>query len=128
MIKLSQKQIGVMVVVRRTEDERRLLIEEYRRSGKPKMAWCRENSVPYTTFANWTKSVLAEKESESVLSTQWVEVTPVPEVMTEGRSESAVEPSAMVCLMRGDFEIRVEAGFDSEHLANVLRVVNRVCC
>jgi len=116
---------------RRTEAERRKLVEECRQSGKPKSVWCREKGIPLTTFANWSKAVsrevsVAKTPAKSEHTVQWAEFAPMPEISAEGTKQPATEP-ASIRLFGGGYEIRVETGFDPELLAGVLQVVSRIC-
>jgi len=114
--------------MRRTERQRRELVEECRQSGKPIRVWCREKGIPITTYTNWSRAVPREPQAEPPQSVQWVEVTPPVEIPSEGLERTNKSSPGKICLFSGSLEIRVETDFDCALLERVLRVVNRICC
>jgi len=140
-----------------TVEVKRQLVSEYVSSGKEKKAWCEERGLACSTFTNWlrlsgirepaplgaverasasiSKSRRQEPSREgrkagsrvvwAALNTQFMSV---PSKETE--TEIIVNPAtqARINISRGGWAIDVGSGFDAELLAEVMKVVNRVCC
>ena len=109
-----------------TETERREMVEECRASGKTIRSWCKEKGIAYSTYANWTKKVPRTRDFDKNKSNGWVKVVPAFETMDDHCE--TVPTAKTIRISKNGFEINVEAGFDSGHLTELLRVVNAVCC
>lgn len=111
-----------------TEAERRRYVEECRNSGKPRRTWCKENGIPYTTFANWAKNIHLHEQSETAQIVQWADVTPRTAIAGCHEGENGNLAPSKIRLVAGCFEINVDQGFDTDVLTSVLRVVSRIVC
>ena len=139
-------------MIKRTPSEQRELVGACRSSGKAARAWCHENNISYSTYMGWVHLLAQEanhrdatREADALgpgtgkpeVQVKWAAVE--PEAVTNcAKAEEPLEtvPSfietretrARIRLSRGDWAIDVEGGFDAGLLADVMRVVNAVCC
>ena len=138
-------------MIKRTPEEQSQLVGACRSSGKAVKAWCHENSISYSTYMGWAR-LLAEKDAKSEAVREPVKPPPAVEpeapvkwaavepAAFESRVKTDEPPQAAPCfaqtretraqirLSRGDWAINVEGGFNAGLLADVMRVVNAICC
>jgi hypothetical protein len=50
-------------MTRKTRNEWKTLVEQWRASGKPMTAWCREQRIPKNTFMYWIKGGIYKKNA-----------------------------------------------------------------
>jgi len=104
-----------------TQTERMAKVLEWRNSGEPVQAWCREQKIPYTTFINWRKESEASTAKSKVKSEPPVAWAPV-------QVESKPEPSQTVIRINcGDWVVELSSGETSEQRTITLRAVNAPC-
>jgi len=95
-----------------SEKEWVAIIGDCRASGMSAKIWCETNGYKYTSYCYWTTRINKQKR-------QWgqvVAVQNVPAVTNEIR------------LQFGKCTVVVAEGFPPKLLADVLQVVNSVCC
>ena len=136
----------------KTWEERERLIAEQRASGKPARAWCGEKGIPYSTFTSWqrrlrhsgadTPEPAGQREDpgqagfEPKQPVLWAafkagDEKPEPEFQPEAKAPARPEnprKQGRIVIRHRDWEVDIERGFDANLLAEVLKVVNRVCC
>lgn len=88
-------------------------LAECQASGKTNEEWCKEQGIPYSTYRYW-KCKLTQKNQVQ----QWAEVK-LPE------TQSSIKEIQLQC---GKWNIAVGEGFPPGLLADVLWVVDRICC
>ena len=88
-------------------------LAECQASGKTNEEWCKEQGIPYSTYRYW-KGKLTQKNQVQ----QWAEVK-LPETPSRAKE---------IHLHCGKWNIAVGEEFSPGLLADVLRVVDRVCC
>jgi hypothetical protein len=93
-------------------DKWRELVAECQSSGKSITVWCKEQGIACSTYYNWVRKL---KGTESQ---QWVNVT------TTTRETSSDE----IKLRCDRWTIAVSQGFNVKLLAEILKVVDAVCC
>lgn len=97
-----------------TQQERDLLVAECRASGMTAKAWCQLKGIQYTSYCNW--ATRANKKTENPQQ-KWAKVT----FVEEKNSTSEIQINC------GKWNIYVESGFNPTLLADVLRVVDKLC-
>ena len=115
--------------MRYTKKERELLIREYQESGSPVKEWSNTKGIAYSTFRGWLKAAEQEQiirvdEKQQEPAIVWAELK-APDKLPEA-AENAHKN--LISLSREGWTIKIETSFDAELLAEVMKVVNRVCC
>ena len=117
--------------MRHTSEERERLIKEYQESGIPAKAWSTGKGIAYSTFRGWLRSaeqdpitgvVGAEQPEQPVV---WAEMKPLSNFPEDA---TAYSRKSQITLSRAGWAISIENSFDAELLAEVMKVVTRVCC
>ena len=112
-------------MIRKKRDNWRELAKACEESGTTAFAWCKANSIPYSTCRMWFKRLHDEKapeENEHQGLSLWGKVEtgrePAPTV-----EAFPVYMSAGIKLSCGIWGIEVGAGFDPALLKQIMRVV-----
>jgi hypothetical protein len=122
---------------------------EFKKSGKSKASWCRENNINIKTFGNWhTKfSKLEKQEMENNnKSTGWVsikvkdvspesiicnDVTPdkisTESTLSENRISNKPFQKSIIVVKIGKASIEVNNGFDKNLLYDVTKILGELC-
>jgi len=142
-------------VVKYTVEEKAKLVSEYTSSEMELRVWCKEKGLAYSTFMRWLKLYgireptpeegmskpaplsripFQEQEQEeqkrkkqiawAALDTKTGRATP----KTTGPETISPGAQAKIKISRGGWAIDIESGFEAELLAEVMKVVDRVCC
>ena len=114
-----------MSMVKRTNEEWRVLLAEQRASGQTQEEWCATNGVNLYTLRDRASRLkkmdsdpAAQTEQPKPASVGWIEIKP----------EKSPDKAYGIIIERGGFTIAVPSGIDAELLMEVLRAVNRACC
>lgn len=130
-------------MIRRTREEQEQLVNECRASGKPAKAWCKSRGISYSTYMGWQNLIKQgniPKDESSVRReveparecaqpeppVVWAALDTKTDDVSEGQSRKPAE--CCISLSRGGWSISVGDRFDAGLLAEVMRVVDRVCC
>ena len=117
----------------RTREDRERLLKEYQESGSPPKAWCKSNGIAYSTLLGWLRQadpktnteIPAAKPQLTEQPVAWAALTKAPVNLPEP-AESRKQ--SQISLLRESWTISIEKSFDADLLAEVMKVVNRVCC
>lgn len=123
-------------MVKRTKQEWEQLIKECRESGKSTRTWCKNNGIAYSTFQSRLRQISQENQEPKAASSSeddngsasvvWAELeTPQQQKAEIVRNAN---PKSRISLSRCGWNIELETGFDIDLLAEVMSVVDRVCC
>lgn len=95
-------------------------VEAYKTSGLTREAYSKENNIRVYQLDYWRKKVLRSgKVPESTsANSQWVPLKIV---------DKPTDNNSSINLWIGSVRIEVEQGFDSKHLAEILRAVGSEC-
>jgi len=96
------------------QQDHELLVAECRASGMTAKAWCELKGIQYKCYCRWATK--ANKKTENPHQ-KWAEVT----LIEEKNSSSEIQINC------GKWNIYVESGFNPTLLADVLRVVDKLC-
>lgn len=104
----------------RTKEERQTLIEDFRSSGKTKVAWCEEMNIPLSTLTGWIKGINSEKET--------VKFFPLnPKNKSKNADDIAttnLEPTLpSIMLEIGSCKVHIKENTSMPFLSEVLKVV-----
>jgi len=117
-----------MTTTRKSTEEWHKIVSEQRESGLSQRAWCTENGINRYTFRDRASKlrklgiITGATTQTSAETASWVELR-VEEV-----PEDVSKTGGSVNIERGGFVIVTKVGFDSDHLTEILRAVNRACC
>ena len=96
-------------------------LEQYRSSGKPILAWCKDQGIPYQTFYYWHKRLDITKDSEKPLAPKQ-EVNPFLEIL-----DPINEQSGLIIEFKG-VKIHLSKKFDPSTLTECLQVLRGIPC
>lgn len=95
-------------------DEWKRVIEECHASGISIKSWCRQQGITYSSYQYWSKKLKNRNQ-------QWAQVQALPKAhLTKGNAEIKIH-----C---GKITIDIDDKVSLQLLADVLRVVNDLCC
>ena len=97
------------------KNQQQELITECRSSGLTARAWCEEKGISYHSYVYWATNYNRENRTKP----QWAEITVHKEKIEDSGSE--------IKLSCGKWTICVQADFNPELLAGVLRMVDAIC-
>jgi len=97
-------------------EEKQAFVTECRASGMTAKEWCELKGIKYTRYLTWATTV--NRASQHAEPQQWADVT----IAKEGYAKGEIR------LNCGKLTIHVEPGFNPTLLADILKVVNAVCC
>jgi hypothetical protein len=102
------------------EKEWKIRFEEYKKSGLSIKAWCTKNGFKATTFQYWIKKFKASEQIDPNVKAQFAEV-----VLGSDSTNNTVE-SKKLYLSYGSYTIDIADGFNSDTLAELLKVLKSV--
>ena len=103
--------------IRKTIEEKEILIADYKASGLYMGKWCSAHDIAVSTFSGWINK-RKKKTSKSNCESKFVEVTFSAEQQPVDASDIAIEYK--------DFKITVPAKADFKSLENILKVVPQI--
>lgn len=108
------------------------LVADQQSSGLCMAAWCRNQSIPFSTFDYWRRQVLSVPSAKSTSSPQ--KHATAPEWLSVSVAEDSSIPPAsghstsdVLSLRVGKVTLDVAPGFNSAFLADVLCVLEARC-
>lgn len=105
--------------MKRTKDQKKKLIEDYRSSGLTQKVWCEKNNIKIFTLRYWLRhedTNSAPKQSTQPIS--WVEIKP---------PSSNQYASGSVKVSVKDFTIVLGGALEMQMLKDILRVMKEIC-
>jgi len=102
-----------------SNQEKRALVEECRKSGLTAKEWCESKGIKYRSYIDWASKINKEDRAIPAKPMQWADITLVTKTKEQEQAE--------VKLACGKWIIAVEPGFSPALLAEVLKVVDAVC-
>lgn len=104
-----------------THSEKMAKVTEWRNSGQPVQAWCREQKIPYNTFLNWRK--MAEPATGKSKGKTKSPVIWAP-VQVDTKPERVQE---VIRISFGEWMIEMSAGDTADQRTITLRTVKAPC-
>ena len=99
------------------------IIDKWRASNLPARAWCRQNSIIYTTFMGWRSRLQKNKHPTSAIlsASSFVEIVEAPQ------KNNSIPSSGVVIECHG-MHIYLAKGFDSSVLKGCIKALREELC
>jgi len=100
---------------KKTDEQWRKQIGEYRASGMTLKAWCAKQGIAFSQMKYWIRKLKLSTRQRSTSPTTWITVAP--------SSEAALPEHAPLVIRIGGASIDVRPGFDPVLLTQVARAL-----
>jgi len=108
-------------MIKRTRDEWKALVEQWKASGKTITAWCHEHQIHKNTFIYWIKGGAAKKTADDKLSSK-IELT------RSNFTELSESQETGICIEYQGIRIHLNKGFDVLTFKSCLSALRGIQC
>lgn len=112
-------------MIKKTRDEWRVLVEEWKASGKTMTTWCREHQIHKNTFIYWVKGGSPSKKIAISSNNH-------PSIKTKLTRSCFTELSDRqgtgICLEYQGVRIHIDRSFDATTLKSCLSILRGIPC